>query len=210
MMVALKSSLNFIKYNIKISLNLNIAAALVFILFLPFIFSFKLIDLFSMAKISELFISITGIILFPYLSSLDEVDSTYEVTFIKRIPYIYAFLTRLIFIVLFNLILIIFATTIARVQGADFPQLGFTLSILVTCLTLGLIGLTTTLLTNNVAAGYLLSFSYYAFEFSTKGQYTKSFYLFSLLSNSYTEKFHLLALVILLLGINITLILRKS
>ncbi|QAA32555.1 hypothetical protein [Clostridium manihotivorum] len=209
-MEVLKSSLSFVKYNIKVSLNLNVAVALVFVLFLPFIFSFKLIDAFSMAKISELFISITGIILFPYLSSLDEVDNIGEVTSTKRIPYIYAFSTRLIFVVLFNLLLIIFATTIAKIQGADFPQLKFTFSILVTCLTLGLIGLTAALLTHSIAAGYLLPFSYYAFEFSTKGQYTKNFYLFSLLKNSYTEKFHLLALLLILICINIMLILRKS
>lgn len=75
---------------------------------------------------------------------------------------------------------------------------------------LGLLGLTISNVSGNITSGYLIAFAYYLLELITKGKYIKDFYLFSMLQNSFNEKYMILIIIALIFGLNIVYVWKKS
>lgn len=207
-MLALENFPYEIRYNIKILFGLNTIAALGLALVTPLFYSMTLISEKEMAMMGELYLSIIGIILFTYLADLEGKYSATEVVYSKSHPYGYTFIQRFLLMTILTLLIVLVITLIAKLRGGSFNVYEYTFGITITALFLGSLGLTVANLSNE-ASGYLVSFGYFMFEWFTRGKYTKSFYLNSLLNSSFDEKYKILGIVILLIIINIIVINKK-
>lgn len=206
----LKSIKKVIYYNIKISCSVNFLAAIALIALVPFIFSLRMLGTREIAVIGEMYLSIIGIILFTFIVDIEERDNIKETIFSRKTPYVYIFILRIFILMILAFLLIAIITLYACYNGGSFSIWGITAGIWVSAVFLGLLGLTISNVTGNITSGYIGAFAYYLFELVTKGKYTRSFYLFSLLNNSLNEKYRILIITAIILGFNIACILRKS
>jgi hypothetical protein len=209
-MIYFQDYLSVLKYNIKILFGLNLLAAIILVVLTPLFFSLKLLPLMEMAKVGELYLSIVGIMLFPFLINIEERDHINELVFIKRTSHVYIFIVRFIIFTFIALLMFLGIASFAEFQGSSFKIFEFTAGVGISALFLGVIGMTVVNITNELSAGYLISFAYFVFELLTKGKYTKDFYLQSLLKGSFNEKYYILAVTIVLFIVNLVIINKKS
>ncbi len=196
-------------YSIKLLINKNLAAALILVCALLFFTDLNNLPAVGLALIGERYLSVIGILLITQISCLKGEKSAVEVSEARRYPQLLLFLQRLL-LVTFVIVLVVNGFMIAaKLQNSMFGYRQMTWGIVITASFLGLFGLTVSSLTGNIVSGYLASFSYLIFEMLSGGKYTKSFYLLSLLKNSFEEKYHILVLIGCLLIINI-LYIKKS
>ncbi|MDF2674777.1 MAG: hypothetical protein K0R09_3045 [Clostridiales bacterium] len=199
-----------IYYNIKITCNINFLAALILVALTPFIFSFRMLEFKDMAVVGEMYLSILGIVLFISLGDIENRDNIKEIIFSRKTPHIYIFILRMCIMMAITFLLISIITIYALYNKGNFSPWSIIFGTWISAVFLGLLGLTISNTTGNIASGYLIAFAYYLFEFITKGKYTKSFYLFSLLRNSFNEKYMILIIVAVMFGLNIAYVWKKS
>jgi hypothetical protein len=190
-------------YNIKISLDWNVAAAFALMLLAPFIFSFDLLEYKEVAKVSELYFSITGIILFAYIGNIENQEHTNELVNVRALPHVLVLLIRILLVTLFILLMLTSILSFAKLRDSVFPLWEMTAGAFISAAFLGSIAYTLTNLTNQVSSGYIMAFAYYLMEYTTKGKYTGSFYLFSLMKQDFAPKYYLLAAIVGIFAINL-------
>jgi hypothetical protein len=195
--------LYLIGYNIKLLANKNLAAALLLVCALLFFTDLNNIPAVGLAQIGERYLSIIGILLITQIGCLEGDKGAAEVSAVRRYPQVLLFLQRLFFVTLVMVLMISGFMVAAKLQKGMFSYWQMTWGIIITSSFLGLFGLTVASLTGNIVSGYLVSFSYLIFEMLSGGKYTKSFYLLSLLRNSFGEKYNILVLIGCLLIVNI-------
>lgn len=195
--------LSITKYNARLLLNLNTAAAVLLMALTPFIFSFAFLGYQEVAKLSELYFSITGILLFATLSSIENQEQAKELVHVRSLPQWVIQGIRILLMLLLGAAMTLMILVYAKLKGANFPLWELASGAAITVLYLGSITYTAVNLTNQVSTGYIISFAYYLMEYSTKGKYTGELYLFSLLKMDMTPKYYLLTVSVLLLGLNL-------
>lgn len=206
----LEKALNLTRYNFKILLNINVAAAFAYILITPAVLSYRYLNFYDMAKIGENYCALVGIILFVYLGNFEDANDLNGITYTRSTKHINIFLLRLIMMTTLTVLLIGLPILFARLHGGNFDSTRILFGVLISALFLGMLGLTVSNITNNMVAGYMVSFGYYIFEFITKGKYTGDFYLMSLLKNSFSEKIHILWIIGAMIIINIIIEYKRS
>lgn len=199
-----------VQYNVKITCNLNFAAAFILTLITPTFFSLRMLSLNDMAVIGEYYLSITGIILFSHIGDIEKRDKTEETVYWRKTPHILIFITRILMMMFLIFVLIFSITVYAKFNNGEFSIWTLTGGVWISAVFLGLIGLTTANLTGDITSGYLISFAYYGFELFTKGKYTGNMYLFSLTNSSFHEKNVLFIIIIFMFAANIIYMYRKS
>lgn len=208
---SISAYMSTLKYNFKIILNLNFLAAIGFIILIPIIASLKLLDYRTVAKIGELYISIIGIILIPYLANIENKDNIKEVIYIRKKPYVKILLERIIIMMILIFLMILGLMVLAKIQGSSFNLWEITFGTWISAVFLGMLGFTIVNLIDNISSAYLVCFGYYFMEYVTKGRYTKELYLFSLIKGSFaTGKYKLLLIIIALIIFNLFIVKKKS
>lgn len=209
-MVSFQDCLSLARYNAKIVFGLNLLAAVALVLLTPFFFSLSLLTYKEMAKVGELYLCTTGIALFTFLGSIEEGSNSQEIVYSKRMPHVYIFTLRFLFMALASFIMIMTIAAYAAVLRSTFPFWTFIFGVWVSAVFLGTIGLTIVNFTREPGAGYLISFAYFVLEWMTRGKYTKDFFLLSLLNNSFHEKYRILAVILVILLANLLFVYKKS
>ncbi|MBU5591239.1 hypothetical protein KQI89_05645 [Clostridium sp. MSJ-4] len=202
--------LSILKYNFKLILNLNLLAAIGFIILILTVSSLKLLDYKTLAKIGEMYISIIGIILMPYLVNMENKHNIKEVIYSRKTSHAKTILRRIIMVMILMFLMIASVMVLAKIQGSSFEFWEITFGTWISATFLGMIGITIVNLIDNISAAYLISFSYYFMEYVTKGKYTKDLYLFSLTKGSFVRGKYLLLFIILIMVIFNLLIVKKK
>lgn len=198
-------------YNIRLLPKMNIVMCALAICAIQIFFSLKMVDFKVMAQIGELFVSLLGIILIPGLAFIEENPGIKETVYVKAVSPVVPSVIRLLYSVVVLLSGAVIFVGIAVIQGSVFDELSITLGVFISALILGALGYIVGCFTGNIALSYLIPFSYYGFEFVSKGKYTKDFYLFSLQRGYLAgEKWVLLGAAILLIGIGLAYIGNKK
>lgn len=172
-----------IKYNIKILLTPSYFIGWIFLLCLPLIFNFSLLNEMEMAKISEQAFVLVGIIWFCNLLNHEQAAHMTDLVYQMPVKQSIIFFIRVLFMCFSMVVAFSILLFIAYIQGSFFDFLKLLLGSMVGTLTLGMISLMFSQLTQEIAVGYMISFAYYYLELSTKGEYTRHFYLFGLISD---------------------------
>lgn len=207
----IKAYVSILKYNLKIILNLNVLISIVFLMFILIVFSFKLLDYVSIARIGEFYISIIGIILLPYLGDIENKDNIKETVYVRKVFQFKIIISRIIIIIALMFLMISSIMSLAKFQGSSFNFIEITFGVCISAIFLGMIGFTVVNLTGNISVAYLVSFTYYIMEYFNQGKYTKDLYLFSLTTGSFQKgKYILLLISSIMLVFNLFIVKKKS
>lgn len=105
-------------------------------------------------------------------------------------------------------IIIIAFSGILYIADCDFPFFQYVAGSIITALVLGCVGIMTTVLSNNIIAGYLVSLGFLLLNWNGVIKESSPVYLFSLMNSQFQQKWHLL--LIAFVGMVVTIIhLRK-
>lgn len=202
---------NLVYYNLKLISNLNtlIAAAFLTIIFL--MTDMRFLNYTEAARIGETYVSIIGIILFPYLCNIEYNKNIKETIFTKKTSFAKVVLIRVILMLIFTIFCVSIITAIELFNGSSFNAAELISGTCITAFFLGMVGITFSNISDNDILGYMAAFMYYFFELFDAGKHTKDLYLFSLMKGSFDYgKYYLLLFSIILLAVNLVIIYRKS
>lgn len=194
--------LSLIKYNIKILMSPSYFIGWLFLLCLPFILNFRLLEQVELARISEQGFILVGVIWVSGLLNYEQAAHVGDLVNQMRVKITLIFIIRLLFMIFNMIIAFTMLLFIAHIQGSVFNFGKLLFGSIIGAFMLGMISLLFFQLTKEISVGYLMSFAYYYFELSTKGEYTKYFYLYGLLSGIPYNKLLLMGVSIILLIIN--------
>ncbi|NLP13872.1 MAG: hypothetical protein GX383_05230 [Clostridium sp.] len=194
-----------IRYNLKLIPKASLIVSVLLLLAIQAFFSLERADFSDMARIGETYVSILGIILIPGAAFIDENPDIKEIVYSKSVATVFPSIIRLIYLatILFFGIVVFVAASV--MQGGNFNEGSIVAGVFISALLLGATGYLVGTFLNNIALSYLIPFGYYGLELSTKGKYTKGFYLFSLQNGHLQrEKWILLTIAILFFVIGLT------
>ncbi|WP_058301281.1 hypothetical protein [Gorillibacterium timonense] len=127
----------------------------------------------------ERFISLTALLLFPPLALMDA-GGVGETLLAKRYPHLRIFVMRWLLTAVYMAVLTIAFLGFLRLFGATFELAALVGGVWMTALALGSIGMLASVLFGSLPAGFILAFAWYLMDWTTKGKFTGSFYLFSM------------------------------
>lgn len=198
-------------YNLKLIFNLNVLVAAAFLVVISFMMNLRFLNYKEAAQIGETYVSVIGIILFPYLCTLEYNKNIKETIFTKKTSFTKVVFIRILFMVLFTILCTSVITGIEIYNSSNFKAAEIIAGTCITAFFLGMIGFTVSNIFENEVLGYMAAFCYYAFELFDKGKHTKDLFLFSLVNGSFSSgKYWILLISFILLIINLLIIHRKS
>lgn len=202
---------NLVYYNLKLIGNLNTAIAVAFLVIITLMVNMKFLTYKEAAVIGETYVSIIGIILFPYLCTIEYSNNIKETIFTKKTSFMNIVLLRIIIMIFLTILCISTVTAIEIYSESSFNAVEIIFGTFITTFFLGMIGITVSNIFENDILGYMVAFMYYFFELFDGGKHTKDFYLFSLTRGSFSYgKYYILLISIILLILNLRLIYKKG
>jgi hypothetical protein len=209
-MTCFQSLIRIVKYNFRICFGLSTFLVILLCALSQALFNFNSMSTLTVADMGEIYLSVIGILLFTQLGRLEERNNVNEIAYLKRIPHIRIFALRLVMALLISFVCVFTVISIAKMRSGSFDFWEFTVGIWISTVYFGMIGLTLVNITGELAAGFIAAFGYYVFELFTRGSYTGDFYVFSLLNNSFNEKYRILIVIIVVMIGNLMLVKKKS
>lgn len=170
-----------------------------FTLLIPFFVNMTYLNELEMLQISEMLFVIIGITTIPNIMTNEGEHHTFDMVLQMPFRHSRIYIIRLFFILIIYGFLIYSLFVFTLLNGSEFNTMKLFTSAFINGLFLGTIGLTLNVFLNQQAIGYLVSFSYYSFELSTRGKFTKDLYLFGLLKNNLSGQYYLLVISMVLL-----------
>lgn len=162
--------------------------SVLYLLFVPIIHGVSNLQSLYVAEVLEKFVSFIGIIIFIPLSSLELDNRIKEVVFVKSFSYTKTMFLRIItaFFVLCGLIFV-FAFLLLSLK-CEFSFLRYVAGTIITGLSLGSIGLVTSLISHNLILGYAVSIGFFMLNWIGIIDDNNLIYLFSMTNNEYYQK----------------------
>lgn len=199
----------FIKYNAKIILSYNAVAACMLALLAPIFFRFSNMQFDTLAKMGELYLSLTGPLLFIHLGRFEENMNTWEFVYSKRVSYLKLQLGRIFGLLSLNAFVIFLPLSVAYIRSKELNFGEGFWGIVISAWFLGLLGMLTVEEFGNNKAGYIITLGYYFFETSTKGRYNEAFQVFGYTQGNYQSKINVLFLCIIFIILQMAAIKRR-
>lgn len=172
--------------------------SLLLLTFTPIVFSIRNADYIWAARICEQFVVIIGVIILVPLFSPEEEGGIRETVESKYTPQSYVYIIRILTSLLIIVGLITLIVELLILWGGSFNQGALIAGSFATAFFLGALGMFVVSVSGQLMAGYMVPIVYFILDMMTKGKYTKKFFLFSLLKNSFIEKYYLLAAALVL------------
>lgn len=177
-----------VKYNIKLIFSYNALAAAVYICLSPLFFDFRNMDFLTLAKMGELYLSLSGIILFVSLGNFEVSKYTWEFVYIQPISYMKICLGRLLAIMTFNAFLILIPLSCVYLNSDFLKFFEGYCGIVVTAWFLGLLGLLISEIFQDYKIAYIVTLAYYFIETATKELFGK-FQVFGYIHGNINSKY---------------------
>ncbi|MBW9153716.1 ABC transporter permease [Clostridium estertheticum] len=198
-MISIRNILQISKVNLRIAFQNNILFSIAILISTPIIFSITNLDFSMAAKICEQFIVMIGVVILVPIFTPEEDGNIKETINAKAISFVFVYIIRILIAVILLLSLIALFVNILICLGGTFTSGRLIMGTFVSALFLGGLGLFVASLTENVSIGYMIPIVYFVFDIMTKGIYTKNLFLFSLMNNSFKEKYYLLVAAVVLI-----------
>ncbi|WLC62238.1 ABC transporter permease [Clostridium sp. CM028] len=198
-MISIRNVLQISKVNLRIAFRNNILFSIVLLIVAPIIFSITNLDFPMAAKICEQFIIMIGVVILVPIFTPEEDGNIKETINAKAISPILVYIIRILISVILLVSLIALFVNILIYLGGTFTSGRLIMGTFISALFLGGLGLFVASLTENVSIGYMIPIVYFVFDIMTKGKYTKNFCIFSLMNNSFKERYYLLVAAVVLI-----------
>lgn len=186
-----------LKVNFKLAIMKPLVLSISYLLLLPMIHGISNLETKYVAELLEKFVSIVGIILMVPLCSPElKTKNIKESICGKVLSYGKIIAIRLFISAVILCFLITLYAIILKILHCEFPLVIYSVGTVITAGTIGIIGFITTLFSNNLILGYILSVSY--FFMCWTGIINEEFpaYLFSMINNHMQQKGILLLIII--------------
>ena len=190
--------LEIARVQIKLTLHMNLLLAVLILALVPVIFGISNHDYRASAFILERFVSLTGIVLITPIFLPEQDKNIAELAESKYTSAILIYLVRFILASISLMILVSGFTAVMLLSSCEFDALKFIAGTFATAFFLGALGFTAYAISDNIVAGYLFALGYYTFNMFSSSAQLKNIYLFTLASNSLTEKYWLLGIGMML------------
>lgn len=145
-------------------------------------------DFSSLVKMGELYLSLSGIILFISLGNVEVHKYTWEFVYMQQISYVRICLGRLLTIMIFNSILILLPVAFAYVKSDYIKFFDGYFGFVVTAWFLGLLGLLIAEVFRDYRVAYIVTLVYYFIATSTK-DFLKGFQVFGYTHGNMDSKY---------------------
>ena len=182
--------LNILKINLRYQLLPHFLLCLLFLLLTPFLFGTKALDSREAAKLLEFVISLSGIFLLTPLLVPEQNPAVQDILRSKRTPYVTLCIMRFLYSIT-ALALLIGGYTLFLYFNECSVSLRCFLGAFITAAFLGILGLLANSVTNNISVSYMVPVLYFCANLSPALR-KSPFYLFSMWTGSFTEKWLLL------------------
>ncbi len=146
----------------------------------------------------EGFVIIPGIVLLVPLLQPEHSREISEIVSSKVVSQRKIILSRIFIAVICLAVLFFSFAGIMKAFKCDFPYIKYVFGTFCSAIALGSTGLFASAVSGSTIIGYLVSISYFLFDKFTHGEYLSVFTLSSMQSGSFTEKYYILGLGILL------------
>lgn len=189
-----------LKILLGVNFNLAIMKPLLlsigYLMFIPIIHGISNLEVKYVAEVLEKFVSVIGIILIVPLGSPElNTKNIKEIIYGKIFSYGKTIVIRIFMsIVILNFLISIFAIILMMLH-CEFPLGPYIIGTLITAGTIGIVGFTMVLLSNNLILGYILSVSYFLMCWTGIINEENPVYLFSMASDVMQEKKILLLII---------------
>lgn len=193
----------FIWVNLKHNLLLPVLLVVALCLFSPFAMGLENLDSSQTAKVVEVFLSLTGLILLMTVFSPDIDRDIRDMIASKKEPMAVIHTLRILCAAFVLAAVGILFLLWMKIGACQFPFLKMFVCFLANSIFLGGIGAFVFSLSNQPVLGYMASILYFLLNFGSGKKYMGNFFLFSMQYGSFTEKYYLLTggLVLLLLAV---------
>lgn len=178
--------LEIAKINLRHNSLLSIAVAAVLCLLVPLLIGTANLDQKSAAMPLEMFVSLIGIVLLTPVFQPEQNEEINDLVSSKYCSTEKVYLIRTVYSVAAAVLLIAIFTVYMKMRSCD-VTLVMALGTAADAIFLGSIGMLTSALTGNTVIGYMPPLLYYALNIGM-GPKLGSFYLFSMVTGSYTAK----------------------
>ena len=186
-----------LKINFKLVIIKPLLLCIGYLLFIPIIHGISNLEAKYVAEVLEKFVSVVGIILMvplcsPELNTKNIKDSVYVKVFsYGKIIAIRIFMSAIIICLLITLFAIIL-----KILHCEFPLGIYIIGTIITAESIGTVGFATTLFSNNLILGYILSVSYYLMCWTGIINEEAPLYLFSMVNIQAQQKGTLILIIV--------------
>ncbi len=198
----MENTVEIFKVNWKCNLRFHAFASLIFCVLMPFFFDVKDMNEYEMAKITESYLILLGMICMVPVFLPDQDLSVRNVVDAKRTPVSVVCAIRLTQSLLLLSILTGISLLYFRNEGCSFSIWRYFGGTMAGMIFLGGIGMSVLSLTNRMPLSYMAPLLYYAINMGGGRKYLGNWYLNSMSAGSFTEKWYLLFTGILLIGLS--------
>ena len=184
--------LRILKVQIKLSLLVNLLVAIFILAITPLLFGIKYLDPIASSKVLERFISLIGIILITPIFLPEQDKNIAEIVESKYTSHIRTYLLRFFISIIAVFILISGFVAIMVFGSCEFNIPKYIIGTFLTAFFLGTLGAITYGFSDNIITGYLIPLIFYIWNMFSSSKEVKNLYLFSLVNDSFSEKYWLL------------------
>ncbi len=189
------------KINTKHNFLSRIVLSVLLLLITPQIFGTANLDAKTAAVPLEMFVSLIGIILLTPIFLPEQQEEIKEVIEVRTTNMNSIYIVRIVIALLSMLVLVTGFVIYMKTNGCEFDLSILVFGTFAEGLFLGVIGLFSYGLSNNIAIGYMLPTIYFLLNMFSESKYFGKFYLFSMSKGSFGEKYWLFGFGIILLAI---------
>lgn len=176
------------KVNLKISLLPHLVIAILFLCLSPTLMSLENLDAIQSAQVLEIYVALIGIILLTPIFLPEQNKDIRDLMESKYTSIISVYLLRIIEAMVAMLLLIAVFVAIMINNNCNFDAMKYFVGIFLEALFLGGFGMIAYSIFDNIAIGYMLPMCYYVASMVTGSKYLKKMYLFSMMKESFDEK----------------------
>lgn len=197
--------------NFKLAIMKPTLISMGYLMLIPIIHGISNLEVKYVAEVLEKFVSVIGIILIvplcsPELNSQNVKESIYGRVF----TYGKVIAIRIFMAVIMLCFLISFFSIILMILHCEFPIGLYIIGTLITAGTIGMIGLTMTIFSNNLISGYVFSVSYFLICWTGIINEDNPVYLFSMVNNRLQQKGILLIVIALCIVVSSIRLYQKN
>lgn len=189
------------KVHFKHHLFFHVLAVVAVCLAIPFVMGVENLNALQTAKVLELFVSLFGIVLYLPIFIPDQDKSQRELIQSKQEPYLQLLLLRFLLQMIILTLIIGSFLIFLRHAGCEFQFWKYYFGTWASCLALGGVGIFTFAVTDQIAAGYMVPMLYYILCYGAGKKYLGNFYLFSMMTGELKDKYWLVGIAVLLIGL---------
>ncbi|MBS6195687.1 MAG: hypothetical protein KH828_08920 [Clostridiales bacterium] len=181
----------------------HLLAAFLFCIFAPAVIGIEALDELQSAKVGEMYLCLTGIILLVPLFMPDQRRDIRDLIAARETPMIQIHLIRLLESMVILVLLTVLFLLRMRQGECEFSFIKLLAGTLANAVFLGGMGIFVYGISDNLPIAYMMPMVYFILNFGTGKEYLGVFYLFSMMQGSFSEKIWLGTAGVLLLAAGI-------